>query len=83
MTTNKQTPLSEKRDDFLNMDYDKYLYYEKDVRDAVRRLKYDIIYLLKCEEGIVPAYDKKLEEIFGKELCEDNSQEKMKEVKEK
>lgn len=70
MTTNKQTPLSEKvidRGDWRH-------YKEEDVRDAVRRLlnyfEKHITIISKRE------FVNQVKEIFGKELCEDNSQEK-------
>lgn len=74
-----QTPLSEKEKIYFVEGIGLNLHYYKpfDVRDAVRRLKNKVSPNIYSKGYIeVPTFNNWLEEIFGKELCEDvNSQE--------
>ena len=80
MTQNKTTPLSEKAVSIGDIDFEddsvsKRFFRKEDVKEAVRRL---IDFIIKSEEfdgykaGVL---DFKLEEIFGKELCEEEKQD--------
>jgi len=62
----KEFNLSEKEDDFFNMDYDDRLYYKKDVKEFIKRLKE----ALKNDEAFLSIDEEIIDKLAGDKLIE-------------
>jgi len=62
----KEFNLSEKEDDFFNMDYDDRLYYKKDVKEFIKRVKE----ALKNDEAFLSIDEEIIDKLAGYKLIE-------------
>lgn len=66
----KKTSLSDKRDYFHDMDNDHWIYYQRDVKEAVKSLRNIVNNCQNLDEEFKVMFLSDIDEIFGDKLVE-------------